>query len=643
MNVEAFLTGFFESRGEEIDIKKAEAKEEEKRLRALAQANAAKVQQRKTVYDSATKMTKDLLSWGMAEDQLKAAVGSGNLDRLYKDAASIRNSLGAEEAQRFLSDDMFTADLGTAEFSDLNEAVRTVYGMPTTGTKGDLKAKETGFFGRILGGRDYEGERLAKLDEEMSLVNGMSTYDLANIGVLPSYIPGSQGETFAYSSPMLYNNETRDKALDRMQDYIDDIAGNEELSGLASKVRDISVKLATEYEGTEGSDLYQEAVAQRDAAVKAYGERFMELGGDLLFTEAERYFNSSAYYADMANYLKAKVPGIPDDIIGILNQTAEEAKAVEDAVQKQTTTGADATDTTGAAIPTGDPASDTVASVTVDGDQFEVKIVDGEEVAFINGQPASPEDNEAAIKGIKDQLLSSRLDGKDGSQKVLERYEEIFKYMEGVPEEQHTLYMEKAMELAEQPGFTEFMQDLGFELGEVTGDTLTTLDKAYAAPVAATVYGVGMLDAGLGNLVTFLTGDVGKGTMDKLKGEAKMEEARKMMSEGMYSYILNRAEEQGLDVSEKAGEIYDFINNKVLSKTSAKSLIGPLLKGDFSGPAYLLEGIGKGLEKAVRPAVKGFMNRDLEPEIAPVYEGRGEAERLAFEERRAQQNAVAGR
>lgn len=329
---EAFLTGWANARAQSNIREQDKADEEENRIRGLAQRGMQMAQQRTALATGAKTMADQLLSWGATPDMVQAALGQGQqgLAEFHKTVKGVHQSLGAEEAKRYLNSEdgkYVQLDLGGSQSvgqEGLYGLIERTYGLPTSAVAGDYKAPERSIFGKIFGSQNYKEQMLQDLDAEMGGVGGYSVYDLSTIGTLPDYMPNAGGASITYKQPTIYTTQDFDKEQDNITSFVSRFASQNtdyavnvkeyEEKSLEFRKQERQIKAiqedanltdtqkAEQVSAIMGSDTYKIAKADMELARDAKNEKLIPAITQFAQRQGSQYFNSSRYYEEINDF-----------------------------------------------------------------------------------------------------------------------------------------------------------------------------------------------------------------------------------------------------------------------------------------------------------------------------------------------------
>jgi len=533
--LEGFLTGFFGARAEGMQRDKDKADAAEERLRNIAQRNSIIAQNRTSMAATAKSMGDQLLSWGATPEQIQAALGSGQtgLADLYKTVSTVHSTLDADEAKRFLG--TVGADLGAAGAvgkEGLDNLYKSTFGLPMGMKTGDYKAPEESTLAKLFGYTDRKAKMMQNLDEEMSGVGGYSVYDLTTIGELPDYMPGSAGESVMYKAPSIY---TQAKYSDSIQDVDSSLRlmessdayknASKNITELSDRILKLNMSESPDPEiitRLEGQKLEEEQKINslRDNVIK-----------EAVLTQSNSYFNSDTYLEDMSRYVTNSLGYTPSWMPDLIESEKEVNAIVNQSLGGNLVGGND--DQTAAALAGVDPAAakPTVIKTikTEAGKDVNVVEVDGKTlVQTAGGNLMSEEDSAEMIEAAKQ--YSSKLDTKDGTVKAYQRYEDMYKGLMELPEDQRSDYLDAFDSLENIPSIKDAVE-------VIIEDAPAAADALGGYAYGGTGYGVSLFTEGVAAAYAFITGDTVKAA--KIKGNAarNREEMKEVMANGIVDHL----------------------------------------------------------------------------------------------------------
>jgi len=207
MDVQAFLTGFFETTAENIKKRKEKAEDEIDYFKRNRDAYIEAAEQRKQLRDNAGILVTRLKNYGVTDEMIAAAAAEGptGLTDLSRTLSTAVNKQGLKFVQDNLGMyvDATIDKTAFGENLDINTILDQAYGIGSY-QAGDYKpTKEYGFFDKLFG-KNAMDEAYAELDQE-PLYDGMSLYDLRQYSQGKAYKDVGGDSYITYKSPLVFS------------------------------------------------------------------------------------------------------------------------------------------------------------------------------------------------------------------------------------------------------------------------------------------------------------------------------------------------------------------------------------------------------------------------------------------------------
>ena len=549
--LEGFLTGFFGARAEDMQRDQDKADAYEERMRNIAQRNSIIAQNRTSMADAAKSMGDKLLAWGATPEQIQAALGSGQtgLADLYKTVSTVHTTLGPEEAKRFLGSENVGADLGMAKAvgeEGLANLYKSTFGLPMGMKTGDYKAPEESTLAKLFGYTDRKAKMMQELDAELSGTGGYSVYDLTTIGSLPDYIPGSAGENITYKTPSIYTKANYSDAID---DVRKDITMVRQSSTFENAEKSIAT-LEQDILDQKKSSAYDQATVERLEKLKAEKikdrDRLLDSAlKETILTKSNMYFNSDTYLEDMQSFVESNLGYTPS----WMGELVESEKAVNEVVNKSlggSLTGQPESQTSAAL---GDVKPTVVKTITSEsGVDLDVVEVGGKTlVQTKDGVMLSEEDSTAVIAAAEEagtvkepeRKYSTARDTKDGSVSSYKRYENMYKGLMELPEDQRSDYLDAFDSLEGIPSIKDAVE-------VIIEDAPAAADALGGYAYGGVGYGVSLATEGMAAAYAFITGDTAKAAKVKANAAQNREKAKEIMADGIVKHLQKVVDENDI-------------------------------------------------------------------------------------------------
>ena len=549
--LEGFLTGFFGARAESMQRDQDKADAYEERMRNIAQRNSIIAQNRTSMADAAKSMGDKLLAWGATPAQIQAALGSGQtgLADLYKTVSTVNSTLGAEEAKRFLG--TVGEDLGAASAvgkEGLANLYKSTFGLPMGMKTGDYKAPEESTLAKLFGYTDRKAKVMQELDAELSGSGGYSVYDLTTIGSLPDYIPGSSGENITYKTPSIYTKA-------EYADSIKDVDASLRLMESSDKYKDLSKTVTslsdqiTKLEVTDLDDAATKKIAELNTLKQQKQQELNAMRDSVLkesvLTQSSLYFNSDTYLEDMSRYVTNSLGYTPS----WMGELVESEKAVNEVVNKSLGGSLTAQPESQTAAALKDAKPTVVKTITSEsGVDLNVVEVDGKTlVQTKDGVVLSEEDSTAVIAAAEEagtvkepeRKYSTALDTKDGSVSSYKRYENMYKGLMELPEDQRSDYLDAFDSLEGIPSIKDAVE-------VIIEDTPAAADALGGYAYGGVGYGVSLATEGMAAAYAFITGDTAKAAKVKANASQNREKAKEIMADGIVKHLQKVVDENDI-------------------------------------------------------------------------------------------------
>ena len=194
-DVQAFATGFLESRVKDIEKKGDEARAFEEDQRTLADRNVQTVSKRNAVVQQVVGLTNMLRDNGASERVIQAAIAAGpkevvTLANKVTEArqASGGNKLGSSDIEALVNVPEGFSVMDT----DTTDLIRKTYGLGYEGQGVTQEMPERSFMDRLKGDKQMDMAR-ARLDREV-IKDGLTAYDVNQMAAQQDYeslVPGT--------------------------------------------------------------------------------------------------------------------------------------------------------------------------------------------------------------------------------------------------------------------------------------------------------------------------------------------------------------------------------------------------------------------------------------------------------------------
>ena len=210
-DVQAFATGFLESRVARIEKAEGEATAFEERQRASAERNAQTISKRNSAVSQVVGLSNMLRSNGASERVIQAAISAGP-----KEVATLANKV--EEARKIAGRSLSEADIEALvnvpeNFSivdmKIEDLIKKTYGLGYEGAGVTDKKTERSLMDRLRG-KGLMGAARERLDSEI-MQDGLTAYDINQIAAQKDYdslVPG----TFITFNDLKVFNPAKDMA-----------------------------------------------------------------------------------------------------------------------------------------------------------------------------------------------------------------------------------------------------------------------------------------------------------------------------------------------------------------------------------------------------------------------------------------------
>ena len=305
-DVQAFATGFLESRVARIEKAEGEATAFEERQRASAERNAQTISKRNSAVSQVVGLSNMLRSNGASERVIQAAISAGP-----KEVATLANKV--EEARKIAGRSLSEADIEALvnvpeNFSivdmKIEDLIKKTYGLGYEGAGVTDKKTERSLMDRLRG-KGLMGAARERLDSEI-MQDGLTAYDINQIAAQKDYdslVPG----TFITFNDLKVFNPAKDMAT--FTRTMNNLRKDVEDSGPYAQIEDQIADNEMNANIDEATRTTNKAalIAKRDklyldiigptviSNVEMYGETFLDATGSYL-----RSFLSSDYVDSLA-------------------------------------------------------------------------------------------------------------------------------------------------------------------------------------------------------------------------------------------------------------------------------------------------------------------------------------------------------
>ena len=194
-DIQAFATGFLESRIKDIDKKGDEARAFEENQRTLADRNAQTVSKRNAVVQQVVGLTNMLRDNGASERVIQAAIAAGpqEVATLANKVTEARQAAGGGKLGSSDIEALVNIPEGFSVMKgDITELIKKTYGLGYEGQGVTQKMPDRSFMDRLRGDKQMDMAR-ARLDREV-IKDGLTAYDVNQMAAQQDYeslVPGT--------------------------------------------------------------------------------------------------------------------------------------------------------------------------------------------------------------------------------------------------------------------------------------------------------------------------------------------------------------------------------------------------------------------------------------------------------------------